>query len=130
MNSSAQLGPEDFLRTLDAGGDGIVEHMRGISPAITETLVDLLYGKVYQRSALDLRSRFLISVAAVAACGDMAPQVAYQSKLALQNGVSFEELMEVLLQVSVFCGFARGVNAMKVVAAVRTSLAAASDAED
>src|SRR5436190_15144347 len=106
----------EFLRSLDPSGPAIVSEMRSVSAAITDELVGLLYGNIYQRPELTLRERLLVTVAAAAA-GCLQPQLAYQSRLALLNGVSEPELQELCLQVAVFCGFGPAVNAMHVIAA-------------
>jgi 4-carboxymuconolactone decarboxylase len=112
----------DYLRGIDAQGPQIVESLRAISPVLADTLTDVLYGKVYQRGGITFRERLIASVAAAAAGGGMEGQVLYQSKLAMKNGVTFDDLMEVLLQVSVFCGFSRGINAMHVIERARREL--------
>jgi 4-carboxymuconolactone decarboxylase len=113
----------EYLRSLDADGPRIVESLRAISPVLADTLLDLLYGNIYQRGTLTFRERVLISLASAAAAGGMEGQVLYQSKLAMRNGVTFDELMEVLLQISVFCGLSRGINAMHIIERARQALA-------
>ena len=119
MNSISGI---EYLKSMDPSGPKIVESLRTISPALADNLVNLLYGDVYQRGGISLRERLLVSVAAAAAAGGMEGQVLYQSKLAMKNGVTFDDLMEVLLQLSVFCGFSRGINAMHIIERARIEL--------
>lgn len=112
----------DFLKSLDPDGPEIVARMNSVNSALSESLVERLYGDVYQRPALELRTRLLVTIGALAAGGDMKPQLIYQTKLAFLNGVTLDEVNEVLLQISVFSGFSRAVNAMNVVDALHKEM--------
>lgn len=100
-----------FLNEIDPSATPIVQNLRSIGPALVDALVDSLYGHVYQRQGLDLKTRLLVTVACVASVGDANPQLQYQASLALKHGVDVAEIQEVLLQVAVFCGFTRAINA-------------------
>jgi 3-oxoadipate enol-lactonase len=123
----SNIGALAFLEQLDPAGQAIVEEMRRGSPELVDWLVDALYGKLYQRKQLDLRTRLLLTVACVAGTGSMQPQVAYQSRLALLNGVSIDELYEVCFHVAIFAGFANAMNAMNTIRGVHESLASSGD---
>jgi hypothetical protein len=52
----------------------------------------------------------------------MAPQLTYQSELAMRSGIKREELMEVVIRASAFTGFAVAVICMSIIEHAAESL--------
>ncbi len=75
------------------------------------------WGNVWQRPGLDLRSRSLITVAMLAAMGKQH-ELRGHVRGALNNGVTAEELREVMLHASIYCGLPTAIEAFRTVAEV------------
>jgi 4-carboxymuconolactone decarboxylase len=75
------------------------------------------WGNVWQRPGLDKKTRSLITVAMLTAMGKQH-ELKGHVRGALNNGVSPEELREVVLHATVYCGFPTAVDAMRTVAEV------------
>jgi 4-carboxymuconolactone decarboxylase len=75
------------------------------------------WGNVWQRSGLDLRSRSLITVAMLAAMGKQH-ELKGHVRGALNNGVTADELREVMLHASIYCGLPTAIEAFRTVAEV------------
>lgn len=75
------------------------------------------WGNVWQRPGLDLRSRSLITVAMLAAMGKQH-ELKGHVRGALNNGVSPEELREVMLHASIYCGLPTAIEAFRTVTEV------------
>ena len=71
------------------------------------------WGAVWSRPGLDRRTRSCITVAMLAAQGS-EHELALHVRAALRNGVSIEELKEVLLQVAVYAGVPRANRAFSI----------------
>lgn len=102
----------DWLKAHDPEALDVLVELNSGCPELVDKLVKDLYEDLYQRSGLDLKTRLLITIACAASAGSMIPQVTYQSRLALLNGVSLQEIHEVLFHVAVFSGFSHAMNAM------------------
>jgi len=105
----------EFLGSIDPDSAQSMDELRKICPDLLDALTQHLYGELYQRDKLTLRERLLITIGALMASGQMAPQLSTQIALALKQGLTRDELMEVALQISAFFGFAHAVNAMLIV---------------
>jgi 4-carboxymuconolactone decarboxylase len=116
----------EILKSLDPQLGQIFEEESSPCPELTEALIEYLYGNLYQRDQLSLRERLLVTIAILMSSGNMKPQLATQTQIALKNGIKREELMEVALQISVFCGFANAINAANIVDSVADSFDDAS----
>jgi 4-carboxymuconolactone decarboxylase len=67
---------------------------------------------VWNRPGLDRRTRSLLNLAMLTALGKPA-ELKLHVKGALTNGVTVEEIKEVLLQASVYCGIPAGLEAFR-----------------
>jgi 4-carboxymuconolactone decarboxylase len=75
------------------------------------------WGNVWQRPGLDLKTRSLITVAMLAAQGKQQELKAHV-RGALNNGATPEELREVMLHATVYCGFPTAIDAFRSVTEV------------
>ncbi len=111
------------LRKLDAAGaDDFVAGLKDDAPDLLAASVEFVFGDVLSRGALDLKTRELLTVAMLAALGDSGPQLAFHVRAAGRQGVTREEIGEVVLQVAAYAGFPRAVSAMRVAKDVWSSL--------
>lgn len=72
-----------------------------------------IYGEIWPREGLDLKTRSLITVAALVAM-DKPKELAIHLKGALNVGWTKEELTEVILHLSYYAGFPTGIEGAKV----------------
>ena len=98
-------------------GDKYVDHAEAMRSAFTADFQDLLtryaWGDVWTRPGLDRRARCLITVAMLVAL-NRNEELALHVRAALDNGVTIEELKEVLLQSAVYCGIPAANAAFRV----------------
>jgi len=77
-----------------------------------QLVTEYCWGGVWTRPGLDRRSRSLINLAMLAALG-RSHELEMHVRGALANGLSQEEISEVLLQVAVYCGVPAGMEAFR-----------------
>jgi len=70
------------------------------------------WGTVWQRDGLDLKTRSLITVAMLTALGK-AHELRGHVRGALNNGATPEELRELFLHATVYCGFPAGIDGFR-----------------
>ncbi len=75
------------------------------------------WGNTWQRDGLDLRTRSIVTVSMLVALGKMH-ELKLHVRGALNNGVTREELQEIFLHASVYCGFPAAVDAFRNAAEV------------
>ena len=91
--------------------------MGDIAPKLAELTDDVLFGDVYQRSGLSQRDRSLITVAALLSL-DRQSQLKSHLGRALDNGVTQEELVEVITQLAFYAGWPCAINAVTALRSV------------
>ena len=85
----------------------------GAPPLFAEVSFAHVYGEVWARDGLDLKSRSLATVAALVALGK-PEELAIHLKGALNLGWSRKELTELMLHLSYYAGFPAGIEGAKV----------------
>jgi len=75
-----------------------------IAPALDRITQQLLFGEVWERSELSKRDRSLVTVAALVA-QYRSNELPFHLKFALQNGVSRDELVELITHMAFYAGW-------------------------
>ena len=81
-----------------------------IAPKLAELTDEVLFGDVWARPELSRRDRSLITVAALTALG-RTDQLRSHLNLALDNGVTQEELAELTTHLAFYAGWPAGMSA-------------------
>jgi 4-carboxymuconolactone decarboxylase len=90
------LGPDQAEKTREA--------WRSICPDFESYVVEFLAGEIWSRRALDLRTRSLVTIAALAALG-RTRGLELNLRMALNNGATRQEIVETLLHIAPYAGF-------------------------
>lgn len=99
------------LDVITGGGtQALRDSLADLAPELGDWIVDFAYGNVVSRPQLDLRTRELVTVGALTALGNAAPQLRSHIKGALNAGCTPREIVEVILQMSVYAGFPAALN--------------------
>ncbi len=97
-------------------GDEYVDKAINSATHFTKPLQDLItencWGEIWTRSAIPKKTRSLITIATLAALKAPA-ELKGHVRGALRNGCTVEEIQEVLLQATVYCGVPAGVEAFR-----------------
>jgi 4-carboxymuconolactone decarboxylase len=82
----------------------------GVAPKLAELTDEVLFGDVWARPGLSPRDRSLVTVAALTALG-RTDQLRSHLNVALDNGVTREELSEVATHLAFYAGWPAGMTA-------------------
>jgi 4-carboxymuconolactone decarboxylase len=83
-----------------------------VAPDFARMVIEFAFGDIYSRDALDLRSRELIAIAALAASGNARSQLRVHVESAGSVGITKPEIIEVLMQIALYAGFPTALNAL------------------
>lgn len=105
-----------LVQEVNPGMEEVLEQKYGkYVPGIGASVVDFAYGQQYSRPGLDLRSRYIATIAALTAVGGQtAPQLRVNIQGALKAGVTPTEIGEVIWQMSLYGGLPAAINALNV----------------
>ena len=107
-------------RTQVMGEEFVARAFAGVTPftaPLQEHITRNAWGDVWQRPGLDLKTRSLVTVAMLTALGKQN-ELKGHVRGALNNGVTVQEIQEVLLHATVYCGVPTAVEAFRSAAEV------------
>lgn len=82
-----------------------------LAPAFVDYSEDVLFGDLWRREQLSLRDRSLVTIAVLVA-GGATGQLPYHLRLAQENGLSAEELVEAITHMAFYAGWPRAASAL------------------
>ncbi len=109
----------------DAYVDGALAKTTPFTAPLQELVTRHAWGNTWQREGLDLRTRSIVTVSMLVALGRMH-ELKIHVRGALNNGVTKQELQEIFLHASVYCGFPAAVDAFRNAAEVVDALPGAA----
>ena len=102
-------------------GDAYVDNALGRVTPFTDPMQELVtkhaWGNTWQRPGLDLKTRSIVTVSMLVAL-NRPHELKAHVRGALNNGVTREELQEIFLHASVYCGFPAAIDALRTAAEV------------
>jgi len=82
-----------------------------VAPKLAELTDGLLFGDIWERPQLGKRDRSLITCAALVALG-ATEQMAFHFPRAVENGVTREELIELVTHLAFYAGWPKAMSAV------------------
>lgn len=111
-----------LLERLEAGASEKVDASLGeVSEDLAQIVLGFAFADVVSRPAIDLRTREMMTVAALAAMGTAPGQLEFHIRAALNVGITRDEVVEIIMQMAVYAGIPAAMNG---VAAAKAAFAA------
>jgi 4-carboxymuconolactone decarboxylase len=104
--------PSDAVRT-----KLVNDHVAPVSPKLAALTNDALFGDIWRRPDLTPRDRSLLTIAALAADGD-DDQLSFHIGRGLENGLTRDQIGEVMTQLAFYVGWPKTLAAVAVAAKV------------
>ena len=93
-------------------GEKVIRALADVAPDFAEYLFEFPFGDIYSRPGLDVRSREIATIAALTAMGNALPQLKVHIAAGLNVGLSRAEIVEIIIQMSVYAGFPAALNGL------------------
>lgn len=99
------------LKQVDGkAGEQVIQSLKDIAPDMAKYTIEFPFGDIYARPGLDLKSREIATIAALTALGNATPQLKVHIRAGLNVGLTKQEIIEVIMQMSVYAGFPSALN--------------------
>lgn len=114
IDESTLARGRELVDKVNPGMEEVLEEKYGeFVPGIGSSVVDFAYGQQYSRPGLDLKSRYIATIAALTALGGQtSPQLKVNIQGALKAGLKKQEIGEIIWQMSLYGGFPSAINAL------------------
>lgn len=89
------------------------DHVRDIAPKMADLTRDVLFGDIWERPGLKKRDRSLATVTALIAMNRLEQLPGHMSR-ALDNGVTRDEIIELITHLAFYAGWPNAMSALTV----------------
>ena len=100
------------------GIDSALKSLESASPDLARCLVEFPFADIYARPGLDLKTREMLTVAALTVLGYPQAELKDHIRGALNVGCTPDQILEIILQMAVYAGFPAALEAVKTAASV------------
>jgi 4-carboxymuconolactone decarboxylase len=100
------------------GIDSALKSLAATSPDLVRCLVEFPFGDIYPRPGLDLKTREMLTVAALTVLGYPQAELRDHIRGALNVGCTRDDILEIILQMAVYAGFPAALEAVRTAASV------------
>lgn len=115
MNSERFERGSKIINELKEGGDqGIIKGLGKVAPDLSNYVLEFIFGDLYHRSGLDLKTKQILTVTILATLGNAKPQLAYHINCALNIGITRQEIIDIMTHLSGYAGFPAALNGTSV----------------
>jgi 4-carboxymuconolactone decarboxylase len=91
----------------------------GLFPTMSKDMMEMWFGKTFNKEGLDAKTRLLVTLAALTVLGAQAePQIRLTIRHALEAGATKREIAEVISQMSMFGGLPAMTKALELAQSV------------
>lgn len=104
-----EKGKEVLESIQERSVEEIFKDLEDVAPDLGRFVVEFPYSEIYTRPEVDLKTRELCTVAALTVLGTI-PQLKDHINAALNVGNSEAEIVEIIMQMSAYCGFPKAIN--------------------
>jgi 4-carboxymuconolactone decarboxylase len=105
-----ERGLKLFERLYGEMGQHTLRSLEEGAPNLARYIVDFVFGEVYSRPGLDMKTRELATIAALTTLGNAPKQLRAHIQGALNAGCTQQQIIEVIVQMSVYAGFPAALN--------------------
>ncbi len=109
-----QRGLKKLIEMEGSMGKEVIRKMEEISPDFAQYLVEFVFGDIYSRPGLDLKTKEIITLSSMVTLGTAPLQVKVHVNTALNVGCTEQEIIEVMLQTIPSAGFAAAMNGLLI----------------
>lgn len=105
-------GLDILLGMSDEKMELVTDRLAEVAPDFARLVVEYAFGELFSRPVLDMRARELVAVAVLTARADMISPLRAHISSALKIGLAREEVVEAMMQVSIYSGFPVVISAL------------------
>lgn len=98
----------------DAYVTAALEAADSLDQPLQQLVTEFCWGNVWSREGLSRRDRSLLNIGMLSAL-NRNHELKVHAKAALTNGVTKNEIVEIVIQVSIYCGFPAAIESMRII---------------
>lgn len=120
MNERLKRGKKKINELAKNADQNLLNGLGKIAPDLANYALEFVFGGLYSRPGLDLKTKQILTITILATLGNAKPQLAYHINCALNIGITREEIIDIMTHVSGYAGFPAAINGVNTAKEVFT----------
>lgn len=107
-----ERGSKKINELVENADQGVIKGLGKTAPDLANYVLEFIFGDLYSRPGLDLKTKQMLTVTILATLGNAKPQLAYHINAGLNIGITRQEIVDILTHISGYAGFPAALNGM------------------
>lgn len=120
MSEKFDRGCQKMNEIMEGGDKRLLNGLGSVAPDLAKYVLEFVFGDVYSREGLNLKTKQMLTVTTLATLGNAKPQLAYHIHAALNIGVTEQEIIDIMTHISAYAGFPAAINGVNTAKEVFT----------
>lgn len=103
-------GSKKINELMPGGDQGVLKGLGTVAPDLGNYVLEFIFGDLYSRAGLDLKTKQMLTVTILATLGNAKPQLGYHINCALNIGITRQEIIDIMTHISGYAGFPAALN--------------------
>jgi 4-carboxymuconolactone decarboxylase len=121
-NQRFERGVENINKLVKDGDKRVLKGVGDVAPDLAQYVLEFIFGDLYNRDGLDLKTKQIVTITALAVLGNARPQLEYHIKCGLNLGLTRQEIIDVITHISGYAGFPAALNGITAAKEVFASI--------
>jgi 4-carboxymuconolactone decarboxylase len=117
-----ERGTKKINELMENADQGVLKGLGKVAPDLADYVIEFVFGDLYSRSGLDLKTKQMLTVTMLATLGNAKPQLTYHIRCALNIGVTREEIIHIMTHLAGYAGFPAALNGIAAAKEVFTEI--------
>ncbi len=109
-NERFERGSKKINQLMEGADQSILKGLSKIAPDLANYVLEFIFGDLYCREGLDLKTKQILTITILATLGNAKPQLAYHINCALNIGITREEIIHIMTHIAGYAGFPAALN--------------------
>ena len=127
MSERLKRGSEKINELMSGADENVLKGLGKIAPDLANYVLEFVFGDIYSRSGLDLKTKQILTITILATLGNAKPQLAFHIKCGLNLGITRDEIIHIMTHLSGYAGFPAALNGVNTAKEVFAELDQAND---
>lgn len=105
-----ERGKKKINELMEGADQGVLKGLGKTAPDLANYVIEFVFGDLYSRMGLDLKTKQILTVTILATLGNAKPQLGYHINCALNLGITRQEIIDIMTHLAGYAGFPAALN--------------------
>jgi 4-carboxymuconolactone decarboxylase len=105
-----ERGSKIINQLMEGADQAVLKGIGKIAPDLGNYILEFVFGDLYNRAGLDLKTKQILTITILATLGNAKPQLVYHINCGLNIGITRQEIIDIMTHIAGYAGFPAALN--------------------